>query len=93
LNEVVLRIYRLKLKLQQGHPVPLKLSSEVIYFSERLYMAKTIYQLLIIHYRYISYVKKTIDFQIITPTRATTRVAPTERFVGATLAHALKFFF
>jgi hypothetical protein len=30
----------------------------------------------------------TIDFQIITPTRATTRVAPKERFVGATLVVA-----
>jgi hypothetical protein len=29
-----------------------------------------------------------IDFQIITPTRATTRVAPTEWFVGATLVVA-----
>jgi hypothetical protein len=33
-----------------------------------------------------------IDFQIITPTRATTRVAPTERFVGATLVVAPKYF-
>jgi hypothetical protein len=41
-------------------------------------------------------VKTIIDFhnfQIIMPTRATTRVAPTNRSVGATLAHALTIIF